>query len=186
MMDANTGTWEVNRIAANNAPSPVDSLATHAPSPGQRQGPTLPTLNRPRKHQPLTPKAFQNTAEGQPRCAGAPPSDTDRPKPPDPERVPQWSPCCAPLTGLALGLAHVTSRGLLSPFTIQHSAFAAFAARNVAVQLLVSDGKRRPDRPAKTKMNFAKRTQKYALATTKTPIFRKKRTQMNPLLMGEG
>ena len=88
------------------------------------QTPTPAALNRYQKRHPLTPKAFQNIAEGQPRRAGAPPSDTGQPKPSNPETVPQWSPCCATRPALDMRLPHVISQTLLSAFTIQHSAFA--------------------------------------------------------------
>ena len=78
------------------------------------------------RKQPLhTPKAFHNIAEGQPRRAGAPPSDSDRTRPPNPEGVPQCSPCCPNHTHCAVGLASATSGRLSSPFPIPNSAFTA-------------------------------------------------------------
>ena len=143
-------------------PSAISACSAVSVAPPQ--GPTLQTLNGPRLYQPLTPKAFQNIADGQPRRAGAPPSVTDRSIRLKPERVQQWSPSCAIRRGLDVRLAHLTSRSLLphSPLNIPHSL---------------------PLPAATLRMNSAKGTQKHALAPLKTPVSRQKRTQKDPPLI---
>ena len=104
--------------------SPCATSMCSMVSPAPQQGPTRQTLNASRSPQPVTPKAFQNLAEGQPRPAGASPSDTSQPRRPDPQGVPQWSSYCAAGTGFGLELARMTSGRHFSAFTIQNSAFA--------------------------------------------------------------
>ena len=148
----------MNRILAQNAPSPVGSSAAHGLPSGLCCGRTRPNLNHPRMQPLLTPKAFQSTARSQPRPAGAPPRDTGPPTPPNSERVPQRAPCCVTLTRFGAGPARVTSRGHVSAFTIQHSAFASVASGNVpcnaSVELLRSDRTQQPHLPHKRRNEF--------------------------------
>ena len=163
-------------------PCATSTCAVVTPSP--QQDPTLRTLNASPRPHPFTPKVFQKVAEGQPRRAGAPPSDTDQPRPSNPQRVPQWSPCCTvthtvgppgkllprfapPSTQFADPPVACSSRGCVSAFIIHHSALANVADRDLA------------------KMNAAKRSQETAFLTPKTPIRRKRQTQSKPLLNGK-